>query len=128
MRRLFSTFAQGWPGVGLFLMRLVLGIALIWRAVVRCSSDPPTNVAVLSVLVIGAGLLLLVGLWTPVAATLVAAIELLKIYWKVGDPWIYLLLATIAAGIAMLGPGFWSVDSRLYGWKRIDPPARKALD
>ena len=128
MRRLFSTFAQGWPGVGLLLMRLVLGIALIWRAVGRLSSDPSTNVTVLSMLGIGAGLLLLMGLWTPVAATPVAAMELWKIYWKLGDPWIYLLLATIAAAIAMLGPGFWSVDARLYGWKRIDLPARKTLD
>ena len=128
MRRLFSTFAQGWPGAGLFLMRLVLGIALIWRAVGRLSSDSSTNVTVLSVLGIGAGLLLLMGLWTPVAATLVAAIELWKIYWKLGDPWIYLLLATMAAAIAMLGPGFWSVDARLYGWKRIEPPAGKTLD
>ena len=128
MRRLFSTFAQGWPGLGLLLMRSVLGMALIWRAVGRLSNDPSTNVTVLSVLVIGAGLLLLMGLWTPAAATLVAAIELLKIYWKLGDPWIYLLLATIAAAIAMVGPGFWSIDARLYGWKRIDPPAEKTLD
>ena len=128
MRRLFSTFAQGWPGAGLLLLRFVLGIALIWRAVSRLSSDPSTNVTVLSVLGIGAGLLLLMGLWTPVAATIVATIELWKIYWKLGDPWIYLLLATIAAAIAMVGPGFWSVDARLYGWKRIDPPAAKTLE
>ena len=127
MRRLFSTFAQGWPGAGLLLMRLVLGIVLILRAGGRLSSGSSTHVNVLSVLLIGAGLLLLMGLWTPVAATLVAAIELWKICWKLGDPWIYLLLGTIAAGIAMLGPGFWSVDARLYGWKRIDPPARKTL-
>ena len=128
MRRLFSTFAQGWPGVGLLLMRFVLGMALIWRAVGRLSSDPSTNVTVLSVVGIGAGLLLLIGLWTPVAATLVAAIELWKIYWKLGDPWIYLLLGTIAAAIAMLGPGFWSIDSRLYGWRRIEPSTRKTPD
>ena len=128
LRRLFSTFAQGWPGVGLLLMRLVLGTALIGRAVGRLSSGPSTHVTVLAVLGIGAGLLLLMGLWTPVVATLVAAIQLWKIYWQLGDPWIYLLLATIAAGIAMLGPGFWSVDSRLYGWKRIEPPAGKTLD
>jgi uncharacterized membrane protein YphA (DoxX/SURF4 family) len=109
-------------------MRFVLGIALISRAVGRLSSAPSSNVTVLSVLSIGAGLLLLMGLWTPVAATLVASIELWKIYWKLGDPWIYLLLATIAAAIAMLGPGFWSVDARLYGWKRIEPPAEKSLD
>ena len=128
MRRLFSTFARGWPGVALLLLRLVIGIALIWRAFGRLSNNPTTEMSALSVLGIGAGLLLLMGLWTPVAATLVVAIELWKIYWKLGDPWIYLLLATIAAAIAMLGPGLWSADARLYGWKRITPPARKTLD
>jgi uncharacterized membrane protein YphA (DoxX/SURF4 family) len=66
------------------------------------------------------------GLWTPVAATLVAAIELWKIYWKLGDPWIYLLLATMAAAIALLGPGRWSIDSRLFGWRRVELPDRKS--
>jgi hypothetical protein len=109
-------------------MRLVLGIVLIWRAVGRLSGGTSTDMTALSGLGIGAGLLLLMGLWTPVAGTVVAAIELWKIYWKLGDPWIYLLLATLAAGIAMLGPGFCSVDARLYGWKRIEPPAEKNQD
>jgi putative oxidoreductase len=126
LRRLFSTFARGWPGIGLVVLRGVLGIALIWRAVGRLSGDPSTHITVLSVLGIGAGLLLLMGLWTPVAATLVAAVQVWKICWKFGDPWIYILTGTIAVAVAMLGPGFWSVDARLYGWKRIDLPNPKA--
>ena len=126
MRRLFSTFARGWPGIGLVVLRMVLGIALISRALGRLSGDPSTHMTVLSVLGIGSGLLLLIGLGTPVVATLVAAIQVWKICWKLGDPWIYILLGTIAVAVAMLGPGFWSVDARLYGWKRIDLTNPKA--
>ena len=124
MRRLFSTFARGWPGIGLLVLRLVLGIALIVRAFGKLSGEPTTHVTVLAVLGIGAGLFLLIGLWTPVAAILVAAIQLWKICWKLGDPWIYILLGTIAVAVAMLGPGLWSLDAQIYGWKRIDPPTR----
>jgi putative oxidoreductase len=126
LRRLFSTFARGWPGIGLLVLRVVLGIALIWRAVERLSGDPSTHITLLAMLGIGAGLLLLMGLWTPVAATLVAALQVWKICWKFGDPWIYVLLGTIAVAVAMLGPGLWSVDARIYGWKRIDLPNPKA--
>lgn len=69
-------------------MRFVLGMALVWRAVGRLSNYPSMNVVVLAVLGIGTGVLVLVGFWTPVAATLAATIELWKIYWKLGDPWI----------------------------------------
>ena len=63
MQRLFSSFAGGWPGAGLLLMRLVVGIAMIDCGVVRLWGDPATILlSVLSVLEIGAGLLLLAGL------------------------------------------------------------------
>jgi len=126
LRRLFSTFARGWPGVGLLLIRMVVGITLIDRGVTSLWSNPPILLTVLSVLTIGAGLLLLIGLWTPVAGTLVAVIELWKIFLHVGDPWIYILLGTLGAALAMLGPGALSVDARLFGWKRINLPPRKS--
>jgi hypothetical protein len=81
LRRLFSTFARGWPGVGLLLMRLVVGIALIDRGVTRLWSAYPIQVIILCVLATGTGALLLAGLWTPVAGTLVAAIEMWKIFF-----------------------------------------------
>ena len=122
MRRLFSTFARGWPGVGLLLLRLVVGIALVWRAVEKLNhASSPLQVTVLLVLPIGLGLLLFVGLWTPLAGTLVTGIQTCEILWKVADPWTYVFVGTIGAALAMLGPGFWSVDARLYGWKRINP-------
>jgi uncharacterized membrane protein YphA (DoxX/SURF4 family) len=81
---------------------------------------------VLSVLLIGAGLLLLAGLWTPIAGMLVAAIQVWKIFLLPEDLWVYILLGTLGAALAMLGPGAWSVDARLFGWKRVELPDRKS--
>ena len=107
-------------------MRVVLGIALIARGVTRLSAGPPMLLTVLSVLLIGAGLLLLAGLWTPIAGTLVAAIEVWKIFLLPEGLWVYILLGTLGAALALLGPGGWSVDARLFGWKRVELPDRKS--
>jgi putative oxidoreductase len=39
-----------------------------------------------------------------------------------GDPWIPILQAVLSAVVAMVGPGAWSIDARLFGRKRIDMP------
>jgi uncharacterized membrane protein YphA (DoxX/SURF4 family) len=107
-------------------MRVVLGIALIARSVTRLWGGPPMLLTVLSVLLIGAGLLLLAGLWTPIAGTLVAAIEVWKIFLLPEDLWVYILLGTLGAALALLGPGAWSVDAHLFGWKRVELPDRES--
>ena len=126
MRRLYSTFAGGWPGSGLLLMRLVVGLSLVVRASSKLWSDPPLNVTTLAILSMGAGILLIAGLWTPIVGASVALIELWKIFMLPGDRWVWLLLGTSGAALAMLGPGLWSIDARLFGWKRIEAPLRKS--
>jgi len=69
--------------------------------------------------VVGA-VLLLAGLWTPVSGCLIAACALRSLIVKSGDPWRNILLASIGLAIAMIGPGVWSLDARLFGWRRID--------
>jgi putative oxidoreductase len=126
LRRLYSTFAGGWPGAGLLLMRVVVGSALVVRASLRLWSDlSPMSVTIPAVLLMGTGILLIVGLWTPIVGTSIALIEFWKILTVAGDKWVWLLLGTAAVALAMLGPGLWSVDARLFGWKRIEAPPRK---
>jgi putative oxidoreductase len=106
-------------------MRLVAGTALVVYGVATLRGETAIGVAILHVLAAGAGILLLAGLWTPIAGTLVTLIELWSIFSQAGDPWIHILLGTDGAALALLGPGAWSVDARLFGWKRIGPPERR---
>ncbi|MGO9437378.1 MAG: hypothetical protein ACLPH3_21740 [Terracidiphilus sp.] len=76
--------------------------------------------ALFSILAIGDGILLVTGLWTPIAGLMVVLLTL----WNVLVQHVNLnsgtLLATIGAALALVGPGACSLDARLFGWKRID--------
>jgi uncharacterized membrane protein YphA (DoxX/SURF4 family) len=126
LRRLFSNFAHGLPGVGLLLMRLAAGIVLIIHGIAALRGGPPLGSAVVHGVTTGAGVLLLAGLWTPIAGTIAAVMALWHAFWQLGDPWSCIMLGTLGAALALLGPGGWSVDARLFGWKRIDIRDRRS--
>jgi uncharacterized membrane protein YphA (DoxX/SURF4 family) len=107
-------------------MRLVAGLGLIGQAITELRAEPHMEAAIIALLASAAGLLMLLGLWTPISGALVAAFELWCIYARPGDPLAKILLGSLAVALALLGPGAWSVDARLFGWKRIDIRAPKS--
>jgi uncharacterized membrane protein YphA (DoxX/SURF4 family) len=117
LQRLFSTFANGWPGRGLLLLRIAVFSYLIFDALTRFPGGQIEQ-TVLRVLAAVAGVFLIVGFGTPLAGGLAAVLEL----WIGLSDWNFwpsITASAIAAGLAMLGPGAWSVDARLFGRKRI---------
>lgn len=113
VQRLFSMFPNGWPGTGLLLMRVVSGALLTLQAFVHPHSIAQPLQAL-------GGVLLMLGLGTPVAGVVVAVCELWGAFAGLDDVRIALLLAAVGAALAMLGPGSTSIDNYLFGRKRLD--------
>ena len=83
---------------------------------------PPHALVILELVAAGAAVLLLLGLWTPIAGAIVAVAELSLLLSHPQEPWPPIQLAMLGAALAMLGPGRWSVDARLFGRKHIPIP------
>ena len=122
LQRLFSTFADGWPGLGLLLQRLLTGTILLYCGITHLGKASQFVPITPHIIGAGAGVLLLLGLWTPVVGVIVTIVELWIVLSCVGDPLVPLMLAILGATLAMIGPGAWSIDARLFGRKHIEPP------
>jgi putative oxidoreductase len=122
-------FASGWPGAGLLLLRMLTAAALIYFGIAGVLAAPPGTIVVPQIIGAVAGILLLIGLWTPVAGTLAAIVKvwiaLGRYFSHSGDPWIPILQALLGAILAMVGPGALSIDARLYGRKLVNFPERR---
>ena len=122
MRRLFSTFARGAPGVGLLLIRLAAGVGLVVSGIQVLRVPQPLPLALEAVFTAILGILLLAGLWTPVAGVLVTFGALWKVFTS-ANPCHWFMLAVLGTALALTGPGAWSIDAHLFGWKRLKIPS-----
>ena len=121
MQRLFTAFPGGAPGAGLLLLRGATGISAIADAGWIASSGvmPWIWAAVLAF----CGVLLLIGLVTPVAGASLAIVQGALILGaaplaeSLGRR--EMLLVAVALALTFIGPGWLSVDAWLFGRRRI---------
>jgi uncharacterized membrane protein YphA (DoxX/SURF4 family) len=128
VQRLFFAFPGGWPGAGLLLVRVVIGLAILVQGAYYVGEpDAPLGAWAVGLAAILAGCLLVIGFLTPLAGSL-AALGALGVWLSLIPACTPTLFdSTLAAvfgqtilwAIVTLGPGEFSVDARLFGRREI---------
>lgn len=119
MQRLFSVFPSGLPGVGLLLLRLSVAILLLY--------DHYGHQQELSAWMLPAALLLAVALLAGFLTPFVAVMGLVShvVIWVTAatyNPPIAAAMSFNLIALALIGPGEFSVDSRLFGRRVVVLP------
>jgi len=132
LKRLFSAYPGGLAGVGLLLLRSVIGSAAAWQGVLcLATKDAEATVRVVGGLGVLTGILLVAGFRTRLASFLIAlAIAFISLHTfslptrELFDRLPTLFAETMSTAVVFLGPGAFSIDARLYGRKEIIIPYR----
>ena len=120
MRRFISNFVGGRPALGLLLIRIAAGVALITDGRERVYSGQHLGLLTLGIFTIIDGTLLTSGLWSSLAGFFALALSIGDILIYHEGPCPAILLACMGVGVAFVGPGALSIDAWLFGLKRID--------
>lgn len=132
LQKLFSSFPNGWPGIGLILLRLAVALSAIAQGLFGFtgSGEAALSVWLTAAVAVLVGLMVLVGFLTPLAGTaatigyVVTSVSTLL----AGDPngrgqgLAAVDLAIMSIALVLLGPGAFSLDARLFGRREIIIP------
>jgi uncharacterized membrane protein YphA (DoxX/SURF4 family) len=130
LQRLFSSFPDGFPGVALLLLRVTVGGIAITQGYLYISRGAGWNTELPGVLLVLAGVGVLLGLLTPLASVLAGLGCIVSLFGLLPVPAGTLFSGKLAAmqmlvmavSTAVLGPGSFSVDARLFGRREIVIP------
>jgi putative oxidoreductase len=138
VQRSFSTFAPGWPGVGLLVLRTALGIPLLVEGTALLADwrDTASLLIVVALISVAAGVALQLGYSVGRGAIAGAATVIAVHFSSLNGERLNLFSSRIACFLAMsiaialvfLGPGAFSIDARRFGWREIVIPPRSTPD
>jgi uncharacterized membrane protein YphA (DoxX/SURF4 family) len=132
LKKLHSTFASGWTGAGLLLLRVAAGMTLIIQAAgfLLEFQDTRPMAGALCIFALAGGGSLVLGFLTPIGAAL-AVLSALGITlvspsmangnFFSGNP-LAIDFLVMALAPTLLGPGAYSLDAQLFGRRRIIIP------
>jgi hypothetical protein len=130
---LFSAYPGGLAGIGLVLLRSVIGFTATWQGVLcLATKDGGATVRIIGGVAVFTGIFLAAGFRTRLASFLIALgigfISLCTFPIPTRDLFDRLLATlfaeTISMAVVFLGPGAFSIDAYLYGRKEIIIPDR----
>ena len=138
MDRLYSRFPGGRVGLALLLLRLVDGLGLVGEGIhLTAASSEPTDVVLLSLVLVASAIMLILGLRTSLAGSAAAigtagaalyGVNHRQLFGGEINAWLSLfaLVCFLSSSLALLGPGGYSLDARLSGWREITLTPGKA--
>jgi uncharacterized membrane protein YphA (DoxX/SURF4 family) len=130
---LFSAYPGGLAGIGLVLLRSVIGFTAAWQGLLCLATrEAGATVRILGGLTVLTGILLVTGFRTRLASFLIAlGIAFISLHTfslptrELFDRLLPTLFAeTMSTAVVFLGPGAFSIDAYLYGRREIIIPYR----
>ncbi len=134
MERLHSQYPGGVVGLALLLLRIAIGSWLSWDGVYRSIALQKGSAVeiVIGLSLTTLAVLLMLGLRTSAVVTTSAGLLLASaLYSRVSgasdgqNVFCLVLQLLFCASVALLGPGGYSLDARLSGWRSINISSTK---